>query len=81
MKPIIFTKVTKQYIKDKIEKYNHVLDGDSKEKLFNITLDEIRRKKLYLKDMKAVSFSIDRRFIQIGFYSKDRYFSKYIDFY
>lgn len=74
MKPIKFTKVTKKYINDKIKRLN--MDKDSNENLFNTTMDILRSKRLFLKDMKAITYFAGKYHLEIGFYTKDTYFSK-----
>jgi hypothetical protein len=74
MKPIKFTKVTKKYINDKIKRLN--MDKDSNENLFNTTMDILRSKRLFLKDMKAITYFAGKYHLEISFYTKDTYFSK-----
>lgn len=77
MTPVKFVKVTKKYIKEKINKLN--LDDENKKDLFNITLEEIRRKRFYLKDMNTITYWIAKYHLEIAFYSKETYWTKSID--
>jgi hypothetical protein len=74
MKPVKFGKVTKKYIKGKILKLN--MDKNSNENLFNTTMDILRSKRLFLKDMKAITYFAGKYHLEIGFYTKDTYFSR-----
>jgi hypothetical protein len=74
MRPIKFTKVTKKYINNKIKGLN--MDKESNENLFNVTMDILRSKRLFLKDMKAITYFAGKYHLEIGFYTKDIYFSK-----
>lgn len=74
MKPVKFTKVTKKYINEKILKLD--MDKDSNENLFNVTMDILRSKRLFLKDMKAITYFAGKYHLEIGFYTKEAYFSK-----
>jgi len=77
LKPVKFGKVTKKSIKSKISKFE--MDDSSNEFLFNETISFLRKKKLFLKDMKAITFFAGKNHMEIGFYSKDSYFSKHLD--
>jgi len=74
MRPIKFTKVTKKYIKNKIKSLN--MDKESNKNLFDITMDILRSKRLFLKDMKTITYFAGKYHLEIGFYTKDIYFSR-----
>ena len=73
MKKVKFEKISKRYIKNKINKYN--LDDESKKYLYEKTLEELRKRKLFLKDMNCISYWIAKGFIEIAFYTKKSYFT------
>lgn len=54
MKPVKFEKVTKKYINDKIKS----LSFEKKESklLYEFTINAIREKKLFLKNMQAINY-------------------------
>ena len=74
MRPIKFTKVTKRYINNKIKSLN--MDKESNKNLFDVTMDILRSKRLFLKDMKAITYFAGKYHLEIGFYTKDIYFSR-----
>lgn len=77
LQPVKFGRVTKKLIKSEISKLK--MDDSSNKFLFGETMAALRKKKLFLKDMKAITFFAGKNHMEIGFYSKDSYFSKYLD--
>lgn len=76
MTSVKFTNVTKKYIQDKVDEYKELITEESRKILYDETLKEIRKQKILLKDMKAITYWLAKGFIQIAFYTKDRYFTK-----
>lgn len=74
MKPVKFEKVTKKYINDKIKS----LSFEKKESklLYEFTINAIREKKLFLKNMQAINYFLGKDHLEISFYTEDRYFTK-----
>lgn len=81
MKPVEFTKVTKKYIKNRIDEYENIIHEDSRKLLYEKTLEEINNRKLFLKDLMAISYWLAKGFIEIAFYTKDSYFTKEFEIY
>ena len=77
MKPVKFTKITKKYINDKIK--NIRMAQEEKKLLYQITIDTIKEKRLFLKDMRAITYFAGKNHLEIAFYSIDRYFTKEIE--
>jgi hypothetical protein len=76
MKPVKFTKVTKKYIRNKVDEYENIITPESRDILFNKTLEILRKERISLKNMKAITYWLAKGFIQIAFYTKDRYFTR-----
>lgn len=77
MKPIKFTKVTKKYINNKIKDLD--LNKETSKNLYKVTMESLRNKRLFLKDMRAINYFLGKNHIEIAFYSQDRYFTKYLE--
>lgn len=76
LKPIKFTKVTKQYIKDRISELK--LSEENNKYLYDKIIDILHEKRLNLKDMHAINIEyLDRaKIINAQFYAKDSYFTR-----
>lgn len=81
MVPVKFTNVTKKYIRKKVDEYNGLITRESRDILYDLTLKEIRKQRILLKDMRAITYWLSKGFIQIAFYTKDRYFTKDFEIY
>lgn len=76
MKPVEFTKVTKKYIQEKVNEYENIITPESRKILYDLTLETLKKRKILLKDMRAITYWLAKGFIQIAFYTKDAYFTK-----
>lgn len=76
LKPIEFTKVTKQYIKDRISKLK--LSEENNKYLYDKIMSILHKKRLNLKDVCAINIDyLDKaKIINAQFYTKDSYFAR-----
>jgi hypothetical protein len=81
LSPVKFTKVTKKYIKNKVNEYENIITPESRDILYNKTLEILSKENILLKDMKAITYWLGKGFIQIAFYTKDRYFTRDFEVY
>jgi len=81
MKPVKFTKVTKKYIQNKVNEYENIITPESRDILYNKTLEILKKERINLSDMKAITYWLAKGFIQIAFYTKDRYFTRDFEVY
>jgi len=81
MKPVEFTKVTKKYIQNKVNEYENIIAPESRDILYNKTLEILKKERIKLSDMKAITYWLGKGFIQIAFYTKDRYFTRDFEVY
>jgi hypothetical protein len=78
LKPIVFTNVTNKYINEKLNELN--ITEESKEFLKEKLFESMKKRKLFLKDLNAIHFSVRRfstgRIIwEIAVYTKDSYYT------
>ena len=72
LKPVKKINVTRKVIKSKINELN-IIDKN-KEDIFNATIAALKHKRVLLKELNNIIYTLVKKDLEISVYTKDRYF-------